>query len=511
MDENMEYRQSLWLQGRKAQHFPKLEQDCKVDVLVVGGGLAGLNCAWELHKAGVKVAVLEAVRLGGGTSARTTGKITSQHELLYGSLETQYGRALAQQAAMANESAISAIAGVVEGLNIDCDFQRESAYVFTQSEGFVNKIEREDQLAQEFGIRSALVQEIPLPLPVLTAVRFENQAQFHPIRYMDALAAELARQGVQIYEHSRAVALDWDGRYTVTTEGGKKAVAERVILATHYPFVNKPALFFTRLYVERSYLMAVKMKEPFPGGMYINAEEPVRSLRGAGDLLLVGGENHRTGQAVDTEARYGALEEFARTNFTVQDIPLRWSAEDCMTMDGLPYIGEFSPEYPGLYVATGFNKWGMTGTMVSALVLSGLIIRGENDWADAFSPARGSSASAIGTFIVENTITGVELVKGKLPAKEEGPAADDMGRVIVDENGKRLGVCRDEQGKLHVVDLTCPHMGCELQWNRAERSWDCPCHGSRFTMDGAILDGPAVHELGTIEVSTIKKLLTERF
>ncbi len=512
-------RESLWLAGRETRHFPQLDEELTIDTLIIGGGLTGLSCAWHLAQQGVPVAVLEADVLGGGTSARTTGKVTSQHDLLYATLQQQYGNERAQMAATANEKAITTVEETVRSLHIDCAWERQSAYTFTQQEDWVKQVEEEARVASSLGIQADCVGQIPLPIPTLAAVRFQNQAQFHPVRYMDGLIAELERRHVPLFEQSRVVAIDHkDGNWTAATAGGPKATAKHIILATLYPIVNKPSLLFTQFYVQRSYLLAFPMEEPLPDGMYINAEEPVRSLRhycsGEHQFLLVGGEGHRTGQCTNTERCYHALVDFAQEHFKVGEPQYSWSAQDCMTMDGLPLLGALSPELPGLLLATGFHKWGMTSSAIAALLLTDLIVHGRSDWADAFSPHRGKAIGAVKRFVVENAVTAKELVRSKLatPEDEEGhPIARGTARVLLDGNGARVGVYRDEEGNLHSVDTTCPHMGCELAWNPAERSWDCPCHGSRFSFDGEILNGPAVHPLNEVDVNTIHKLLHETF
>jgi Rieske Fe-S protein len=275
-------------------------------------------------------------------------------------------------------------------------------------------------------------------------------------------------------------------------------------------------MYFARLHVERSYLIAIRAREEYPGGMYIGYEEPIHSLRGQrsdqGMLTLVGGAAHKSGQAEDTRQNYRALIDFAREHFTVEDIPFHWSAQDCMTLDGLPYAGRFTSDTPNLYVATGFGKWGMTNATASAMLIKDLITRGRSEWEEVYSPSRFDLTASIKNMVVENANVAVNLVKGKIePLPEDIDLVPGEGKVI-DHDGRRAGVYKDEEGHLHIVDTTCTHMGCELNWNSAEKSWDCPCHGSRFTVDGAVIEGPAVRPLNSGKsVNTVAKLIKDEF
>jgi Rieske Fe-S protein len=282
-----------------------------------------------------------------------------------------------------------------------------------------------------------------------------------------------------------------------------------VIIATHYPFYDGMGMYATRIFPYRSYALGVKIKDKYPGGMYITAEDPGRSLRllksGDEELIMVGGEHHKTGQGEDTINHYINLKNFAYDNFDVQDIPYRWSTQDYTTMDEAPYIGHLTSATPNLYVATGFAKWGMTNSIVSAMIFSNLITKGESPWEDVYNPSRFTVAASAKKFVTENANVAKELIKGKL-----APVPDDLdikpgeGKAI-EINGQRVGAYMDEKGHLHLVDPTCTHLGCELQWNSAEKSWDCPCHGSRFDKDGNVLNTPSIHGLKSPVTKETKK------
>jgi len=331
------------------------------------------------------------------------------------------------------------------------------------------------------------------------------------------LAKIIHDNNVQIYENSRAVNIEEDDdNYIIITEQNKKARAKIVVMASHYPFYNKPGIYFARIFPIRSYIIGIKAKEKYPGGMYINAEKPTRSLRHQntedGELILVVGANHITGQIDDTDENYEALIDFANNVFTVESIPYRWSTQDYMTLDSIPYIGNFTSNTPNLYVATGFEQWGMTNSMVAAMLLRDLIVKGENPWQDVYNPSRKNIIASAKNFIKQNLAVAEHLLNGKLSQLPKDLDIEPGEAKAIKMEGERIGAYKDEEGKFHLVNTTCPHMGCELNWNSAERSWDCPCHGSRFTYEGEIIQGPAVKPLrASNDVNTIEKLIKDDY
>ncbi len=509
--------ESYWIASTPETHYPKLDRDIQTDVAIIGGGIAGITTAYLLSVEGVKTVVLEADRILMGTTGHTTAKITSQHELIYDKIQTHVGKELARQYADANEAAIRLIEKIADEKSIDCDFSHQEAYVYTQQDHNIEKIQDEVKAANQLGIEADYLEEIPLRIPVKAAIRFHNQAQFHPRKYLLPLAQEITEKGNAIYEKTRVIDIEKNGTYILTTGQGKNVRAGKVILASHYPFLNKPGAYFTRIYVERSYIVAIKAKEEYPGGMYINAEDPVRSFRRMEtddtELILVGGGRHKAGQGeADTNAYYRSLIQYAEHQFHVEQIPYRWSAQDCMTLDGIPYTGHFTSDTPNLYVATGFGKWGMTNATASAMILRDLIVHGTSPWKDVYSPSRKDFVGSAGKFIVENFNVAEKLIEGKLsPVPKDVDIHIGEGKVI-QIDGHRAGAFKDEDGRFHVVDTTCTHMGCELNWNAAERSWDCPCHGSRFDIDGKVIEGPAIRELNSgEETHTLQKLFKDEY
>lgn len=495
--EFMDSPNSYWIATAAKADYPALEENTEVDVAIVGGGIVGITTAYLLKKAGNKVAVIEADRILYGTTGHTTAKITSQHSLIYGKMKKEMGEELARQYAEANESAIHMVASLVKENNIDCDFTWQPAYIYTQSPKYIRAIEEETRAAAGLGIKAEYLDQVPLPFKVEAALRFDDQAQFHPLKFLQFLAQQIPGEGSHIFESSPAVDIEKDPALVVT-RSGNKVKAEKVIIATHYPFFDGGGLYFSRIYTERSYIMAVRIKEQFPQGMYINAEQPSRSLRSLsdpqGDLVLVVGEKHKTGDGENLQQHYQNLLDFAHSVFNVSEVKYRWSTQDCMTVDGVPYVGNLTSRNPNFYVATGFGKWGMSNGIASAMILSDLIVKGDNPWSPVYNPSR-FNLTAVKTFVVQNIDVAKELVAGKWEkVPDEVEVAVGEARVI-EKAGQRCGVFRDEEDRLHYVDTTCTHLGCELKWNDAERTWDCPCHGSRFNYTGDTIEGPAFNHL----------------
>lgn len=490
---------SYWIVSTPKTDFPVLNQDINVNAVIVGGGLVGITTAYLLKKEGLKVAIIEADRIVMNTTGHTTAKITSQHGLVYNKFKIQFGEEVTRQYAEANECAIRFMADLIKEENIDCDFSWQPSYVYTHTTQYADVIKAEAEIAAKLGIKASYLEEIPLPFSVLAAVKFENQAQFHPRKYLLHLANKIIGNGSYIFEGTRAVDVEEGTQVKVKTNKGFTVTADNLVIASHFPFYDGLGLYFTRIYPERSYLLGVRVKEKFPGGMYITAEDPGRSLRSQpyedGELVLVGGDHHKTAHDGDTMKHYKALRDFAEKTYSVIDIPFRWSAQDYHVMDGLPYIGHLTAGTPNIYVATAFSKWGMTNSTVAGIIIKDLIIRGENPWTEAYTPQRFTPSASYKNFVTQNSNVAKELFKHKF---ETLPETADLGKgeaKVLRHEGHRIGAYKDETGKLHIIDTTCTHMGCELEWNSAEKSWDCPCHGSRFTYTGDIMEGPALNPL----------------
>ena len=509
---------SYWIASTHETNYSILDKDLDVDLVIIGGGMVGISCAYQLRNEGLNIAVLDSGHILQATTGNTTAKITSQHGLIYDKTKKSMGEELAKQYASANERAIEEIKKIANEHQIKCDYTTQSAYVFTQLDENLKKIHDEVKAADALGIRASFVDEIPFSFPIKGAVRFDNQAQFHPRKYLLALSKIIQESGVQIYEKTRVVEIvnHVMDSYVLTTSNGNSVTAKKVIIATHYPFYNKHGMYYSRIYQERSYVVAIKAKEEYPGGMFINEEEPTRSIRGHksddGELILIGGENHKAGQSKNTNDHYRALIDYANEYFTLEDIPYRWSTQDCMTLDGIPYVGQYTSETPNLFVATGFGKWGMTNSTVSSIILRDLIVSGKSPWMDIYNPSRKTIGPSAKNFIVQNANVAGQLLDGKLSKLPKDIDVLPGEAIVAEVDGKRAGAYRDKDSNLHIVNTTCTHMGCENNWNEAEKSWDCPCHGSRFTIDGDVIDGPAVKPLSfDDDVNTLKKVIKEDF
>ena len=475
--------ESIWHQTAKFAPCPPLQGDLETEAAVIGGGLAGVLTAALRAEAGVSTVVLEANRTGFGQTGNTTAKVTAQHGALYRRLEAELGGPAAQGYAQAHQAAIEAYQKMIQDRRITCGWERLPAYLYSVEEE--NILEEECAAQQRAGLPAALTRETGLPFPVKGAVRCERQAQFHPLRLLYTLADTLS-----IYECTRVLEADGD---TLRTDNGSVR-ARHMVFACHFPFVNVPGYYFMRMHQERSYVAALTGAGKLPG-MYYSVDAGGLSLRSAGDLLLVGGGGHRTGENRGG-GKYEALRRSAALLFPGGEIARQWSAQDCMTLDGMPYIGQFSANTPNWYVATGFGKWGMTASMVAAQLLRDQILGRENAWAELFSPQRFTpAASASG--LVENGVHAVRDLTRELLAPARGAAAalpPDHGGVV-ELDGRKVGVYKANDGTLYAVDIRCPHLGCQLEWNPDERSWDCPCHGSRFDLRGRLLSGPAQTDL----------------
>ncbi|HHY83442.1 MAG TPA: FAD-dependent oxidoreductase [Clostridiales bacterium] len=488
--------QSYWMASVKFPEYEPLNGDLDVDAAIVGGGIAGITTAFLLKNSGLSVAVLEATKILHGTTGHTTAKVTAQHDIIYNTIIKKMDFDSAQQYAHANQEAIKAIYNIIDQYNIKCDFSWQPAYVYTQDDNYIQKIQDEAEAAISLGFAATYLDEIPLPFKVKAALRFDNQAQFHPLKYLLALAELVHGNGSYIFENTKAIDILTETKYSISTETGFRVNAPNIIIATHYPFYDGNGMYFARIFPERSYALGVTISEKFPEGMYISAEDPGRSYRSQPmdndeELVIIGGEHHKTGQGGDMNAHYESLLDTARKTFHVKEIKYRWSTQDYTTVDEVPYIGPLNSKDPGVYIAAGFRKWGMTNSMAAAMIIKDYILGSENEWAPVFLPSRFKPAAAAGKFFSENVDVAKHLIKGKLTPAEGHIDIRPGEAKVVEISGNKTGVYRDVQGQYHYVDTTCTHLGCELVWNSAEHSWDCPCHGSRFTYDGKIIEGPA--------------------
>jgi len=475
----MNEAKSIWVQTCQIRERESLQQDTESEIVVIGAGMAGILIAYTLQRAGHQVIVLEADRIAGGQTRNTTAKITSQHGMIYHKLIQTLGKDKAKQYAMANETAIGEFKRIIESEGIDCDFKQCHAYVYGNN---TQQLEAETQTAADLGLPAAFVKDTALPFPTAGAVRFSDQAQFHPLKFLKNLSDKLT-----IYEQTPVLTVEND---LLSTRHGN-IHAEKIIFACHYPFINFPGMYFARMHQERSYVLALKGAMPMEG-MWIDAGKDGFSFRAYKDLLLLGGQGHRTGENSGGK-RYDVLRLKAKEWFPGSQEVACWSAQDCMTPDRVPYIGRYTSGQPNWYIATGFQKWGMTSSMVSSMLLRDLIDGKENPYAKVFDPGRFEVSSIPGI-----AAEGGKAVRGltkrffQIPVPSEQTAHIPNGQSgIVSLKEEKIGVYKDEDGTLHSVSIQCPHLGCQLEWNPDERSWDCPCHGSRFDHLGNLISGPA--------------------
>jgi glycine/D-amino acid oxidase-like deaminating enzyme/nitrite reductase/ring-hydroxylating ferredoxin subunit len=490
---------SPWLDVEsRAEHAP-LAGDSRTEVAVVGAGIAGLATALLLAEEGRQVTVVEMDRVGAGATGYTTAKVSSQHGMIYDGLISKHGESKARAYAEANEAALALIAGWVEERSIECGWRRRSAFAYVLSEGERERAAKEADAAARLGLPAGLVHETPLPYPVAAAVRFEDQAEFDAYLFVAGLARELVAAGGTIAERTRATGLDEGSPNRLETDRGT-LTADHVVVASHYPFLDR-ALVFPRASAQRSYSIAVRIAGEPPEGMFISAEGPTRSIRAApregGELLLVGGEGHKVGQGGGTQVRYDRLEEFAREHWEVGSTDYRWSTQDAVPADGVPLIGRLTPRSKSAWMATGFAKWGMTNGVAAAMVLADAIAGRESPWAATFDPSRLRPRASGPSLVKENLNVGLHFVGDRVRDLHPG-SLDELGPGeggIVSHEGETVAAYRHPDGRVSAVSPTCTHLWCRLRFNDAERSWDCPCHGSRFDVEGAVIEGPAVRDL----------------
>ncbi|MDF2854886.1 MAG: (2Fe-2S)-binding protein [Neobacillus sp.] len=493
---NNKFPRTYWRET-ELPSFDKLQEDITVDVAIVGAGITGITTAYLLSKEGLKVAIIEAGGVLNGTTGHTTAKLTAQHGLKYDELIAHFGEEKAKLYYESHTSAIQFVEQTAKDKGIDCDFSKQDAYVYAVTDEYAKKVETEMSAYQKLGIDGEIVGNIPFDIQIKKAILMRNQAQFHPLKFLKGLLSEAVNAGCLVFENTVADDIESeDVQPSVVTKDGYRISCNQVVQASHFPFYDKPGLYFARMYASRSYVIGLKTAKDYPGGMYISADNPTRSIRytpvNGENLLLIGGESHKTGQGADTVSHYTALEYFSKEVFGESDYSYRWSAQDLETLDNVPYIGHLTKNNENIFVATGYKKWGMTTGILAGHILTDYIKKRENPYMELYTPSRFHEDPDLAKVVSINADVAKHLIKGKLeiPAKEIEELKDGEGSVVM-YNGQRAGAYKDKEGKMYIVDTTCTHLGCECEWNHAEKSWDCPCHGSRFSYDGDVIEGPA--------------------
>lgn len=502
MTQKQQTGDSYWLQTAPGGRHPAPADDLQVDVAVIGGGVAGLCTARELARAGRSVAVLEAGRIAAGVTGHTTAKVTALHTLIYDKLRRTRGSEGARLYARSQSEAIEHTAGVVAELGIDCEWERRSAYTYVRDESGVEELRAEARAAREAGLPASFVTETGLPFPVAGAVEVTDQVQFHPRKYLLALADDIVAHGGRIHEDTTVLGLDEGAPCRLSTSAGPTVTARDVVVATHYPVFDR-ALLFTRLSPRRELVVAGPLPAgQDPDGMYITPEENTRSVRTApyGDdggrrFLVVTGEHFTPGTG-DPRAGFDRLSAWARRHFPEVELTHAWATQDNDPTDTVPLVGPLHPGARHTYVATGFGGWGLSGGMMAGLLLTAQITGEEREWSGLYDPRRLAPAvREAPSFLKHQAQVAKHFVGDRLRPSPPVEALPPGEGAVVRTGGGRLAVFRDDDGSLHALSARCTHMGCLVDFNAAERAWECPCHGSRFDTDGKVVQGPATRPL----------------
>ena len=500
---------SLWLSDnnifKNIDLNTTLEQDFSTDICIIGAGIFGLTCAYYLTKLGFNVTVLEKSDIASKATGHTTGKITSQHGLFYDYLTNSYGQKFAKDYLDVNEEAIQNIKNIIDEENINCDFKYQNSYVYTTKKSELSLIKNEYNAVSNLGYNCELVTKTGLPFNIVGALCFKNQAEFHPVKYLAGLCKCIIARNGKIYTNSTAVDVKMEDSDYITYVNGHEIKSKYVIIATHYPFINFPGFYFTKMYQSTSYLIAVDTKKTLFKGMHISAGVPTLSFRTAlynnKEILLIGGMDHKTGHPSSYKDTYGKLEDIAKKYYPDSNILFRWNTRDCISLDKLPYIGSFSSSMPNMFVGTGFKKWGMTLSNVAANIIVDKICGNYNKYEYLFKSTRLKPIKNHDEFknILVQSTNSLLLDKLKRPNMSFDEIENNSGSII-EVNGEKVGIYKDDNGKIYAVKPICTHLGCLLSWNDIDKTWDCPCHGSRFNFDGTNLYDPAFKNLDTYDL-----------
>ena len=501
---------SLWIVDSCETNYPELKEDINAEVCIIGGGIVGAITAYLLEKNGVNVVVLEKNKICMGVTANSTAKLTSQHGLFYKYLENENGLNFAKKYLESNEEGIKLAEKIIKEETIDCDYEKKDAYVFATNERELKKIEEEIDVLKRINYDAELEKNTDIPVEkCLGAVKFKNQAQFNSRKYVIELFKIVSKLGGKIYENSKVENIQHDNAAYNISANGYNVKAKNVVISTHYPIKNFPGMYFSKMYQDKSYAIAVDTKQDeneIIDGMFIQSCDPVISFRTAKykdkNLLIVAGSGHRTGQAEGKiEDSFVNLENYIKKYYPNAETKFKWSTEDCVTLDKVPYIGQFSNLLPNMYVATGFKKWGMSTSHVAGKLISDLILGKENEYVDIYKATRLEPIKNIkefGNMLKESTYS--LLINKIKPAKDilEKIPLGDGG--IVEIDGDKVGIYKRDDGEIFAVKPYCGHLGCLVSWNNLEKTWDCPCHGSRYDYMGNIITEPTVKKLEKINI-----------
>ncbi len=505
---------SYWNKTSKKERYSRLDKSLETEVLIIGGGITGITCAYCLALKGAKPVLIEAGGLCDGTTGNTTGKITLQHDIIYSKIAAKYGTDFAKLYAESQAGALDFIKKQVKRGKIDCQLAEKTAYIFASSEDDRDIIKKEFHVAKELGIDAEYIEKPDFPPDNFGMLGFRHQAVFHSVRYVHALAEEAVSNGAKIYCGTKAIKVEDGDIKTVYCENKLVIKAKHLVMATQFPIYDGPNIFFTRLYAKRSYGIAVEAKKDWPDDSYISSGKPTRSIRthveNGKRILIVVGENHATARGEDNmEQHYENLIQYAERIAGVNELLAKWSAQDYDTPDQIPYIGRLS-DNSNIYVAAGFKKWGLSNGTLAGNIIAELILNGNCRYENLYSRKRGDYLSSMGKTISEVFGSVGELIKSKLE-KTEGiqNLKQGEGRVI-NFNGQKAGIYRDFDDNVTILDISCTHMTTELNFNAAEKTWDCPAHGGRFAaLDGKLLEGPPKNPLRILYQGKYSDLATD--
>ena len=492
---------------KNKNQFETLSKNLETDICIIGAGMFGITCAYYLNNLGFDVTVLEKDDICSKTTAFTTGKITSQHGLFYNYLINSYGNAFAKDYLESNESAIKNIKNIIDTEKINCDFEYQNNYVYTTKKSEISSIKKEVDSVNSLGFDCDFVTKTGLPFEIEGAICFKNQAQFNPLKYIQGLCKKIINNNGKIFTHTTAIDIKKDEQNYLVFTDKNYVKAKFVIVATHYPFLKISGLYFTKMYQSTSYIIAIDPKKTLNNGMYINNSAPIFSFRTAkfnnnNNILLIAGSDHKSGKPTSYKDSYGVLEDIAKKYYPNCEILYKWNTEDCISIDKIPYIGSYSLSMPNVFVGTGFKKWGMTSSNVAANIIVDKICNKTNKYEYMYNSSRLKPIKNLDEFknmMVQST-NSLFLDKLKSPNMSFEKIAINSGSII-EVNNEKVGIYKDTSGDIHAVKPICTHLGCLLSWNDLDKTWDCPCHGSRFDYDGKNLYNPAFKNLEVYNLS----------
>lgn len=495
--------ESFWNKNfENKKQYPEISENIEVSVCIIGGGITGLSTGYYLSQE-TDVAILEKDRICNSTSGANTGKLTSQHGLFYDYLINSNGIEFAKKYFEANENAINNIEKIIEKEKIDCDFKRENSYVFTRSDKYIEEINSEKKAIDKiFKDKAKIIKQIQVPIQIESAIEFGKQAKFNPVKYCYGLADCIIKNNGNIFENSIATDIKSIGDKYEITVNDKKIIAKYVVFATRYPTINIPGYYFLKMYQSSSYSVVADVKDELFEGFYLSADMPIISFRiieqEGKKLLLAVGYDYKTGDKQTTDGAEN-LEKMIKNMYPNAEFLYRWNAEDCISLDKIAYIGEYSNLMKNVYIATGFNKWGLTTSNIAANIIKDKILGRKNEYEEIYKSTRLEPIKNIEEVknMLKETTDSLILSKFKLPKEKIDDVKKGEGKII-EIDGKKVGIYKNENGEIFAVKPVCTHLGCELSFNNFLKIWECPCHGSKFNYEGKAIEVPGIKDLEKI-------------